>query len=82
MFDKSPYSAQPLPVIVNYLNTTPTKGRKQEVSNKILLVVVHVRDSSVGTEVSELYNVEYKKKQSIPGTTKTNRDITIISATV
>jgi len=70
---KSRYFAQPLAIIVNYLNTVPTKGRKQEVGNeKILLLVVY--HSSVGTEVSELCNVEYKRKQSIPGTTKRNRD--------
>ena len=46
-----------------------------------------VRDNSVATEVSELNNVEYErknknteKKRSIPGTMKHNRDITIISA--
>lgn len=55
--DKSPYwlFAQPLPIIVKYLNTIPTKGRKQEVSDEKNVSVVG--DSSVGAEVSELCNM-------------------------
>lgn len=56
--DKSAYwlFAQPLPIIVKYLNTIPTKGRKQEVSDEKKMLSV-VGNSSVGAEVSELCNV-------------------------